>query len=59
MPYASLRDFIGRLEAAGRLKRVAAPVSPYLWTNYGTWCSRHSEITMPKYGFLALVRGAR
>src|SRR5437868_8230259 len=30
MPYASLRDFIGRLEAAGRLKRVAAPVSPYL-----------------------------
>src|SRR5258707_7059937 len=30
MPYASLRDFIGRLEAAGRLVRVAAPVSPYL-----------------------------
>ena len=30
MPYASLRDFIARLEAAGRLKRVAAPVSPYL-----------------------------
>src|SRR4029077_10872445 len=30
MPYASLRDFIVRLEAAGRLKRVAAPVSPYL-----------------------------
>src|SRR6476646_2354389 len=30
MPYASLRDFIGRLEAAGRLKRVAAPVSPHL-----------------------------
>src|SRR5436305_255732 len=30
MPYASLRNFIGRLEAAGRLKRVAAPVSPYL-----------------------------
>src|SRR5207302_7905607 len=30
MPYASLRDFIGRLEAAGRLKRVAASVSPYL-----------------------------
>src|SRR6266566_3319633 len=30
MPYASLRDFIGRLEAAGRLKRVVAPVSPYL-----------------------------
>jgi 4-hydroxy-3-polyprenylbenzoate decarboxylase len=30
MPYASLRDFIARLEAGGRLKRVAAPVSPYL-----------------------------
>src|SRR6185295_1145050 len=30
MPYASLRDFITRLEAAGRLKRVAAPVSPFL-----------------------------
>src|SRR2546430_16882319 len=30
MPYASLRDFIGRLETAGRLKRVAAPVSPFL-----------------------------
>src|ERR1700681_468150 len=30
MPYASLRDFIARLEAAGRLKRVAAPVSPLL-----------------------------
>src|ERR1700676_2770691 len=30
MPYASLRDFIARLEQAGRLKRVAAPVSPYL-----------------------------
>ena len=30
MPYASLRDFIGRLEAAGRLVRVAAPVSPFL-----------------------------
>jgi 4-hydroxy-3-polyprenylbenzoate decarboxylase len=30
MPYASLRDFIDRLEAAGRLKRVAAPVSPHL-----------------------------
>src|SRR6059036_3392873 len=30
MPYASLRDFIDRLEAAGRLVRVAAPVSPYL-----------------------------
>src|ERR1700692_3528317 len=30
MPYASLRDFIARLEAAGRLTRVRAPVSPYL-----------------------------
>ncbi len=30
MPYSSLRDFIDRLEAAGRLVRVAAPVSPYL-----------------------------
>jgi 4-hydroxy-3-polyprenylbenzoate decarboxylase len=30
MPYASLRDFMARLEAAGRLARVAAPVSPYL-----------------------------
>jgi 4-hydroxy-3-polyprenylbenzoate decarboxylase len=30
MPYASLRDFIARLEAAGRLVRVAAPVSPVL-----------------------------
>jgi 4-hydroxy-3-polyprenylbenzoate decarboxylase len=30
MPYASLRDFIARLEAAGRLTRVAAPVSPVL-----------------------------
>src|SRR5246500_4037509 len=30
MPYASLRDFIDRLEATGRLVRVAAPVSPYL-----------------------------
>src|ERR1700716_116779 len=30
MPYASLRDFIARLETAGRLKRVAAPVSPVL-----------------------------
>src|ERR1700750_2021398 len=30
MPYASLRDFMSRLEAAGRLVRVAAPVSPYL-----------------------------
>src|SRR5436190_13758449 len=30
MPYSSLRDFIDRLEAAGRLARVAVPVSPYL-----------------------------
>ena len=30
MPYASLRDFMSRLEAAGRLKRVAATVSPHL-----------------------------
>ena len=30
MPYASLRDFMSRLEAAGRLVRVAAPVSPVL-----------------------------
>src|SRR5712675_1090046 len=30
MPYSSLRDFIDRLEGAGRLVRVAAPVSPYL-----------------------------
>src|ERR1700733_9475857 len=30
MPYASLRDFIARLEAAGRLVRVQAPVSPVL-----------------------------
>ncbi len=30
MPYASLRDFIARLEAGGRLARVRAPVSPYL-----------------------------
>ena len=30
MPYASLRDFIARLEQAGRLVRVTAPVSPYL-----------------------------
>jgi len=30
MPYASLRDFIARLEAAGRLVRVSAPVSPVL-----------------------------
>ena len=30
MPYASLRDFTDRLEAAGRLARVTVPVSPYL-----------------------------
>src|SRR2546423_1436584 len=30
MPYASLRDFIVRLEAAGRLQRVTTPVSPFL-----------------------------
>src|SRR5260221_276093 len=30
MPYASLRDFIARLERAGRLVRVATPVSPAL-----------------------------
>src|SRR5436853_6165316 len=30
MSYSSLRDFIDRLETAGRLARVAAPVSPYL-----------------------------
>ena len=30
MPYDSLRDFIRRLEDTGRLKRVAAPVSPHL-----------------------------
>src|SRR5256884_1290064 len=30
MPYASLRDFIARLETSGRLTRVGAPVSPYL-----------------------------
>jgi 4-hydroxy-3-polyprenylbenzoate decarboxylase len=30
MPYASLRDFIARLEAVGRLTRVRAPVSPFL-----------------------------
>ncbi|MGC2412212.1 MAG: UbiD family decarboxylase [Stellaceae bacterium] len=30
MPYASLRDFIARLETSGRLQRVAAPVSPFL-----------------------------
>jgi 4-hydroxy-3-polyprenylbenzoate decarboxylase len=37
MPYASLRDFIDRLEASGRLRRVAEPVSPYLeMTEIGT-----------------------
>ncbi len=30
MAYASLRDFIGRLESEGRLVRVEAPVSPVL-----------------------------
>jgi 4-hydroxy-3-polyprenylbenzoate decarboxylase len=30
MPYASLREFITRLEGAGRLVRVKAPVSPFL-----------------------------
>src|SRR3954447_7780585 len=30
MPYASLREFIARLESAGRLVRVRAPVSPFL-----------------------------
>src|SRR4029077_1786873 len=30
MPYASLRDFMTRLETAGRLVRVKAPVSPIL-----------------------------
>src|ERR1051325_5688199 len=30
MPYASLRDFMSRLETAGRLVRVEAPVSPFL-----------------------------
>ena len=30
MPYASLRGFMERLEGAGRLVRVPAPVSPYL-----------------------------
>ena len=30
MPYASLRDFIDRLEKSGRLVRVTAPVSPQL-----------------------------
>src|ERR1700746_1316551 len=30
MPCSSLRDFMDRLETAGRLVRVDAPVSPYL-----------------------------
>ena len=30
MPYSSLRDFIAKLERAGRLVRVTAPVSPAL-----------------------------
>src|SRR5271154_5697428 len=30
MPYASLRDFMARLEASGRLVRVHEPVSPFL-----------------------------
>ena len=30
MPYESLRDFIVKLESAGRLKRVTAPVDPHL-----------------------------
>ena len=30
MPYASLRDFMDRLEKAGRLVRVKAPVSSHL-----------------------------
>ena len=30
MPYRSLREFINRLEAEGRLVRVTAPVSPHL-----------------------------
>jgi 4-hydroxy-3-polyprenylbenzoate decarboxylase len=30
MPYSSLRDFMTRLEGAGRLVRVAAPVAPAL-----------------------------
>ena len=30
MAYASLRDFIERLEASGRMVRVARPVSPFL-----------------------------
>jgi 4-hydroxy-3-polyprenylbenzoate decarboxylase len=30
MPYSSLREFVDRLEASGRLARVTAPVSPIL-----------------------------
>src|SRR5271165_5166953 len=30
MPYASLREFIDRLEASGRMVRVKPPVSPFL-----------------------------
>ena len=30
MHYCDLRDFIGQLEAAGELRRIAAPVSPHL-----------------------------
>ncbi len=30
MPYASLREFIDRLESSGRLVRVSTPVSPVL-----------------------------
>ena len=30
MAYRSLRDFIARLEGAGRLRRVSTPVSP-IW----------------------------
>ncbi len=30
MPYRDLRDFMAQLEAAGELRRIAAPVSPHL-----------------------------
>src|SRR5579863_6707466 len=30
MPYSSLRDFLSRLEASGRLSRVTVPVTPVL-----------------------------
>jgi len=30
MPYASLRDFMARLESERKLVRVTAPVSPFL-----------------------------